>query len=190
MLSSEAKSSGLPKIPILPEPFVGRASTRLSGHCSEIACLLPGSVCPARALLSVSASWAEPTILLGDEEVTVEVWLALSWGNLLHSSFFQKTHHFGMQDVGPAALNRFVRARKLLKPPMTSCSPTCHHCSHLTRPDCSQLQRDAGQVKRMGEISLWGKSEVRGFTVGESSLISGRWNALPRCFFRGRSLGG
>ncbi len=46
----------------IPEPFVGAASTRLRGHCSEIACLLPGSVWPAHALLSASASWAEPTL--------------------------------------------------------------------------------------------------------------------------------
>ncbi len=55
-------TSGLPKIPhIFPEPFVSGASTRLRGHCSKIACLLPGSVCPAHALLSASASWAEST---------------------------------------------------------------------------------------------------------------------------------
>ncbi len=40
------------RLPILPESFVGGASTRLREHCSEIACLLPGSVCPAHALLS------------------------------------------------------------------------------------------------------------------------------------------
>ncbi len=50
------------RFPIFPEPFVGGASTRLRGHCSEIACLLPGSVCPAHALLSARASWTEPTL--------------------------------------------------------------------------------------------------------------------------------
>ncbi len=40
------------RLPILPESFVGGASTGLRENCSEIACLLPGSVCPAHALLS------------------------------------------------------------------------------------------------------------------------------------------
>ncbi len=64
VLYSEVKrsTSGLPKIPhIFPEPFVSGASTRLRGHCSKIACLLPGSVCPAHALLSARASWGEST---------------------------------------------------------------------------------------------------------------------------------
>ncbi len=50
------------RFPIFPEPFVGGASTRLRGHCSEITCLLPGSVFPAHALLSASVNWAEPTL--------------------------------------------------------------------------------------------------------------------------------
>ncbi len=46
--------------PRFREPFVGGASTRPRRHCSEIACLLPGSTCLVHALLSVNASWAEP----------------------------------------------------------------------------------------------------------------------------------